>query len=60
MENANDKPKKMVACKRCGEAGLHWEQDVKGWRLFSPEGVVHSCKKPDASQPKDPNSSFKN
>jgi len=43
MKTLDAKSKKLVNCNRCGEMGLHWEQDVKGWRLFTPEGVIHQC-----------------
>ena len=43
MNRTNNSYKKDVACNTCGTPNLHWEQDVAGWRLFSPEGVIHNC-----------------
>jgi hypothetical protein len=35
--------KKNINCNRCGAMDLHWEQDLNGWRLFTPEGTLHQC-----------------
>jgi hypothetical protein len=44
--------KKDVTCGRCGAMGLHWEEAAKGWRLFTPEGVVHTCYNTDKDKTK--------
>lgn len=33
-----------IACKYCGEEGLHWEETDDGWRLFDYEGDQHVCR----------------
>lgn len=34
----------MVACKRCGQDGLEWEQTEEGkWRLKDDQGNFHRC-----------------
>lgn len=32
-----------VECKRCGKAGLFWQQDADGWYLQERDGYVHQC-----------------
>ena len=42
---------KLTTCKRCGAAGLHWEDTSEGWRLQQDDGTRHVCK--STSKPKD-------
>ena len=32
-------------CKRCGKAGLTWEDDNGKWRLLERNGKIHDCHK---------------
>lgn len=32
-----------VECKRCGKAGLHWEDDDGRWVLLTSHDEVHKC-----------------
>jgi len=32
------------SCKSCGRSNLHWGHTEYGWRLFTPEGVMHDCR----------------
>jgi hypothetical protein len=34
-----------IVCKYCGVDELHWEMTNAGWRLFTEEGIVHTCAK---------------
>lgn len=34
-----------IKCKYCGRGGYHWKQTEQGWRLFTSNGRMHSCKK---------------
>lgn len=43
--NVESSPR-LVTCKRCGEANLHWENAQGGWRLFHQGGKLHTCSNP--------------
>lgn len=30
-------------CRRCGKAGLHWEETEVGWRLYNADQQRHVC-----------------
>ena len=32
-------------CKYCDAVPLYWGWTDKGWRLFTPDGHLHECKK---------------
>ena len=34
---------RLMACRYCGEKGLHWECAEGKWRLYTPQGDLHSC-----------------
>lgn len=34
-----------VRCKFCRKSEFHWQKTERGWRLFTKEGKLHSCKK---------------
>ena len=36
---------KTATCKRCGKDGLKWKHTEHGWRLFLPNGIMHTCHK---------------
>ncbi len=31
-------------CRYCDLGELHWEQTSNGWRLFTQDGTIHTCK----------------
>lgn len=35
-----------VTCKYCGRESMFWAETMQGWRLFTPDGHLHECKKP--------------
>lgn len=39
-----DEDREDIECKRCGKAGLHWEELAIGWRLYEPNQQRHVCK----------------
>lgn len=38
-----DEPPRIVECNRCGQAGLHWEEDNGRWRLCTAKFAIHVC-----------------
>ena len=32
-----------IACRFCGEGGLHWEEHESGWGLYDAFGFRHHC-----------------
>jgi hypothetical protein len=41
-DDENEQPS-IVACKRCGKDGLHWENDDGQWNLYEGQYRLHKC-----------------
>lgn len=43
FEPQHDERYSEVECKRCGTAGLHWEDEGGTWRLYDRRDQPHRC-----------------
>ena len=41
--------RRVHTCKRCGKPDLLWHKTQTGWRLFTLNGVLHSCPLPSGT-----------